>query len=159
VFQTAHLKPVSLVLPRGIDFKYKKWMLTPSGAEKSTLQLEGQRMVIVLEIINSDVILLAPKIDGFYGVSMKPYELVAKLRSFGINISPEDEDIPIMRMCKKSEQLEEKAHAEISTIAACFQLTGSRWNRECGMYKIIFQLRSSSNIEDPEELENTDDPR
>jgi len=159
VFQTAHLKPVSLVLPRGIDFKYKRWLLTPSGVEKSTLKLEGERMVVELEIVGGDVILLDPKIDGFFGVSMKPYELAAKLRMYGINISPEEEDIPIMRMCKKSEKLEEKAHAEISSIAACFQLTGSRWNRECGKHKIIFQLRSSSSIEDPEELENTDDPR
>lgn len=65
MFQTAHLKPVSLVLPRGIDFKYRKWLLTPSGVEKSTLQLEGERMTVELEIAGSDVILLAPKIDNF----------------------------------------------------------------------------------------------
>jgi len=40
-------------------------LLTPSGVEKSTLQLEGERMTVELEIVGSDVILLAPKIDGF----------------------------------------------------------------------------------------------
>jgi hypothetical protein len=51
VFQMALLKPVALIQPRALDFPYRYWNITPTGADSCILVLAGARLELELEIV------------------------------------------------------------------------------------------------------------
>ena len=147
-FVTCHLSPICIVQPRGAYSEYLDWKLSPSGFTercKISLVTKYNKLKIDIEVIGGQCKLLQPKIAELAHISdklFKPHQLIRMLRASGINLCAKNDQNVSEKYLKKDESIESMVHLEISSIAALFQLSMSKWNKIVNDDSVfIFRLR------------------
>jgi len=147
-FVTCHLSPICLVQPRGAYSEYLDWKLSPSGFTercKISLVTKYNKLKIDIEVIGGQCKLLQPNISELshiYDKLLKPHQLIRMLKASGINLCVKNDQNVSETCLKKNDGIESVVHLEISSIAALFQLSMSKWNRTVDDENIfIFRLR------------------
>eukprot|EP01084_Bolivina_argentea_P307112 530774_1 len=146
-FITCHLSPICLVQERGMYYEYLDWKLTPSGVERCKISLITKcKMKIDIEIIGGQCKLLKPNIPELQHVFgkklLRPHQLIRYLKTSGINLCYNNDGNTSRDLLNKNDNIELLTHLEISSIAALFQISMSKWNKTVANEDImIFRLR------------------
>jgi len=145
---TRRVTPLCMVQPIGTWNEYKEWKLTPSGVQRCKIWLlTASKMVVEMEVVGGHCQLLQPQVPALNHLLRKmqsPHHLIGALRDCGLNLCSKNDAKMSPRLLSKDEEIEDRAHREISSVAALFQIAMSRWNREAEPNNerlIIFRLR------------------
>ena len=146
-FITCHLSPISIISECGEYYEYSDWKLQPSGIERCKITLTTKnKFVVVIEIIGCQCKLLSPNIQQLshiYQKLLKPHQLIRLLKMSGINLCYKNDENLSENLLNKNKEIEALTHLEISTIAALFEISMSKWNKivDDNENIIIFRLR------------------
>jgi len=163
---TRRLTALCLVQPIGSYYEFREWKLTPSGVGRCKIGLQTACGVAVeLEVVGGRCQLIEPKLPALHHLVHKllsPHRLVAALRDCGLNLCFEaDSERMAAPLLPKEEEIEDRAHREISSVAALFEIAMSRWNRAAAPNNeqlIVFRLRKPlTPNEEADLLQSADD--
>ena len=146
--RTRRLSPLCLVQPIGTYYEWTEWKLTPSGVGRCKISLmTASKMAVEMEVVGGRCQLIQPELPALRHLidrPLSPHRLVGALRDCGINLCYKKDLGMSPRLLSKEEEIEDRAHREISSVAALFQMGMSRWNREAlpnNEQLIVFRLR------------------
>ena len=145
---TKRVTPLCLVHSMGTFYEFKEWKLTPSGVQRCKIWLRtASEMAIEMEVVGGQCQLLQPELPALHHLLRKllsPHQLIGALRDCGVNLCYKKDSKMSPRLLSKAEDIEDRAHREISSVAALFQIAMSQWNRAAqpnNEQLIIFRLR------------------
>lgn len=131
-FKTVRLTTLAFLQPRGFDFPYRSWSLSPSGENSALFTVTTPTREIGIEI-GEGVCSLAspddPPLKHLIGKAMEPLLFLSALASAGINLVPQDSDFPLDELLPKERQFEDAVYAELGLAAAQVSLKCSKWNQ------------------------------
>ncbi len=143
---TRRLTALSMVQPIGSYSEYSEWRLTPSGVGRCKMRLQTAcKVAVELEVVGGRCQLLEPKLPALHHLVHKllsPHRLVSALRDCGVSLCGQS-----ARSLSKADEIEDRAHREVSSVAALFELRMSSWNRAAepnNEQLIVFRLRTQS---------------
>lgn len=155
-FMTYHLSPTAIISTKGTYYEYLDWKLIPSGVERCRIALHTKcndaLKIIDIEVIGSQCKLLPnddreiPELKHIYNKLLQPHQLIYLLKISGINLCyKNDKNHKLYKsenILDKNDEIESLTHLEISTIAALFEVSMSKWNRMVNNDNmIIFRVR------------------
>jgi len=151
-FTTTRLYPLALCYPANVYIDVDSWSVEPIGVERCVICLNSELFALKIEVVGSDVQLLpvGPPIDQLshvYNKLQTPSALIQDLRTAGFNIWRSSFSN------KKDTEVEKKAYEEISTIASCFEISFSRWNKTVDSNSCLIQLRKPLTMDERQNLD------
>jgi len=145
---TRRLSPLCMVQPIGTLYEYSEWKLTPSGVGRCKIWLlTASKLIVELEVVAGHCQLLQPELPALQHLLrklMSPHQLIGALRDCGVNLCYKNDCKMSANLLAKDEQIEDRAHREISSVAAIFQIAMSKWNRRAlpdNEQLVVFRLR------------------
>jgi len=164
-FTATRLHPLALSYPANSYLQVNSWTIEPTGKERCVMTLDSELLGIKIEIFykgwekesndgfigGAEVRLLpvGPPIAELSHIYDQPHNassLIQELRRVGINLWRSSIN------GRKNKDVEQKAYAEIATIAACFEVSFSRWNQTVAENSCLFQLRKPLTMDEKAKL-------
>jgi cancer susceptibility candidate protein 1 len=131
-FKTVRLTTLAFLQPRGFDFPFRSWSVTPTGENSAMFTVTTPTRDIGIAIGEGVCSLASPDdapLKHLIGKAMEPLQFLTALASAGINLIPQDSDFPLEELQPKERQFEDAVYAELGLAAAQVSLKCSKWNQ------------------------------
>ena len=131
-FKTVRLTKLAFLQPRGFDFPFRSWSVSPTGENSALFTVTTPTRDIGIMIGEGVCSLASPDdtpLKHLIGKAMEPLQFLSALASAGINLIPKDSDFPLEGLKPKEREFEDAVYAELGLAAAQVSLKCSKWNQ------------------------------
>ena len=132
-FKTVRLTTMAFLQPRGFDFPFRSWSLSPNGDNSALFTVTTPTREVGIEVGEGVCSLVSPDdaaLKHLVGQQMEPLQFLHALATAGLNLVPEESDFEAFdELLPKQSYFEEAVYAELGLASAAVSLKCSKWNQ------------------------------